>query len=122
MVCVFIRTEIIKIPFILCTVEPQFIQEPLSTNVTSTENFTLICEASGFPIPNITWQHNGSLVTSDDRTTLEFENGDRSTVGTLSIFGAMTNDSGEYECRVSSLSLFSDILSAPALVLVQGRS
>ena len=36
---------------------------PVSLNATSTESIILSCDASGFPVPSITWLHNGTEVS-----------------------------------------------------------
>ena len=47
---------------IVIAVGPVIDVPPVSLNATSTESITLSCDASGFPVPSITWLHNGTEV------------------------------------------------------------
>ncbi len=97
---------------------------PEAVNVTSIQDdITLTCNASGFPIPQISWTHNMTEVRDgDDRVSIMEELGSRTLMSTLIVTTAMTNDSGQYECIATSLvSTFSKVRSGPVTVLVQGE-
>ena len=95
-------------------------------NATLSENFTLVCSASGYPVPTIIWTHNGTLVNKDenDRATIILElMGLRSVMSTLAVSMAAINDSGDYACIVnSSIDNFQNITAGPVTVLVQGET
>ena len=99
---------------------------PSAMNATLSENFTLVCNASGYPVPTIEWTHNGTLVNEDenDRATIILEfMGLRSVMSTLAVSMAAINDSGDYACVVtSSISDFQNITAGPVTVLVQGET
>ena len=47
----------------LVVVGPNIDTPPLSVSVPNPQTVTLTCEASGFPVPNITWLHDGVEVS-----------------------------------------------------------
>ncbi len=97
---------------------------PEAVNVTSIQDtIMLICNASGFPIPEISWTHNMTEVRDgDDRVSIMGELGSRTLMSTLTVTTAMTNDSGQYECIATSpISTFSKVRSGPVTIIVQGE-
>ncbi len=57
----------------------------------------------------------------DDRVSITEDLGQRSLLSALTITRAMTNDSGQYECIVTSpVATYGQVLSGPVIVLVQG--
>ena len=98
---------------------------PVATNVTDTEDLTLTCTTSGYPVPVVVmWTHNGTILDgSENRTNITEENEDRSLTSTLTVTATDINtDSGEYECIVTSpLSAFNNVTSGPVMVLVQSE-
>ena len=95
-------------------------------NATLSENFTLVCSASGYPVPTIIWTHNGTIVSEDeiDRATIITNMiTSRSVMSTLTVSMAAINDSGDYACIVtSSISDFQNLTAGPVIVLVQGET
>ena len=107
------------------TVGPVIVVDPLSVNVSiEVDNITLNCTARGFPIPTITWTHNGTLLTSmdaDEVSIVTMDTGMLRTVrSTLVIYSALANNTGDYACIASS-PIYSDVTSTTARVLVQGK-
>ena len=94
-------------------------------NATLSENFTLVCSASGYPVPTIIWTHNGTLVNEDehDRATITRQLiASRSVISALTVSRAMINDSGDYICSAaSSIRDFQPLMAGPVTVLVQGN-
>ena len=92
-------------------------------NVTSfQDNITLICNASGFPIPRISWTHNETVVNASDRIIIMENPLSRSIMSTLTVVMAMTNDSGSYACNATSIDgVFTEDIGGPVTVLVQGK-
>jgi len=93
---------------------------PTGLNVTTAESFNLMCNTSGYPVPSISWTHNGTAVNESDRIRIIPENSTRAFVSVLNISSATASDSGEYTCTVSSLN-FQTVSSRPVTVLIQGR-
>ena len=82
-----------------------------------------MCEANGFPLPTISWTHNGTMVdpeTSDDITITEVTSMDVEKTSTLTVTNTALNDSGDYVCVVTSAP-FTDVSSDSVLVLIQGQ-
>ena len=104
-------------------VAPLLLVGPSAVNATLSENFTLVCSASGYPVPTITWTHNGTIVSEDEnnRATIISELvASRSVISALTVSMAMKNDSGDYSCIATSS--ISDFQSGPVTVLVQGKT
>ena len=62
---------------------PVFITEPASQSVIEGNRATLFCNATGNPLPNITWTEQGSnsvLSTSDTLTLTNLRRGDNGAV------------------------------------------
>ena len=112
----------------LCSVHsvaPLVLTEPSATNATISENFTLNCNASGYPVPTILWTHNGTTVdeNENDRATITPSTGSRSVLSVLTVSMGAINDSGDYACIVStSVNDFQNITGDPVTVLVQGKT
>ena len=77
----------------LIIVAPLITTQPQSGSVTEGDNVTLSCNASGNPLPAISWTRDGSLVSSGDQR-ISFEAGNRR----LTITNVSRVDSGEYRC------------------------
>ena len=127
--CIFCSYFCAVIYIVLCSVHsvaPLLLMGPSAMNATLSENFTLVCNASGYPVPTIIWTHNGTLVNEDenDRATIILElMGLRSVMSTLAVSMAAINDSGDYACIVnSSIDNFQNITAGPVTVLVQGET
>ena len=97
---------------------------PQTANVSIADSFTLSCAASAFPLPNISWWHNSTLVDeSNPRITTYQSTGVRSVYSNITIVNATTSDGGRYVCRVGTPegTNFSTTDSDTALILVQGK-
>lgn len=97
---------------------------PQTANVSIGDDFTLTCTASAFPLPNITWLHNGSLVVENGRITTTQTTTPRTVTSSITTDNATTTDSGLYVCRVGAPAGtdFNTTDSDPALILVQGEA
>ena len=105
-----------------------FATGPQDINVTSFEGvITLYCEGTGFPIPDITWYQNGTVIdASEDEyvtITTTSESSTRTVNSTLVITRAVMSNSGDYHCNLSSsVSEYEEVMSRVARVFVQGKS
>ena len=65
-------------------------------------NVIFECTAIGFPIPTVTWYHNGSLLANDSQTIIQdqivVDGGVVFLASTLEICSAHALDSGAYSC------------------------
>ena len=104
------------------TVGPEISVPPVEENVTTTEDLVLICSATGFPVPDITWRHNQTgldVMNRDDINVTEVVS-DRDLMSTLCVTNTSVNASGLYACDASS-SNFAPAMSDAVLVLIQGK-
>lgn len=93
------------------------LEAPRDTNVTITEELVLDCTASGFPVPMISWIHNGTVIDpeeSDQVTIIQ----SRQITSTLRVTSTTLSHSGDYVCSAASPT-FNMVTSQPVLVLVQ---
>lgn len=102
---------------------PEVVLSPMSINVTRIEDsIILTCSATGFPAPNIVWYHNDTAVTVVECVMVTTSSARYQTNSSIAITNAVTNDTGDYYCNVTSpVSAFGPINSSVALVLVQGQ-
>ena len=82
-----------NIDLFLFIVAPLITTQPQSGPVTEGDNVTLSCNASGNPLPAMSWTRDGSLVSSGDQR-ISFEARNRR----LTITNVSRVDSGEYRC------------------------
>ena len=74
-------------------VAPLITTQPQGGPVTEGDNVTLSCNASGIPVPTITWTRNGSVLNSSvPRISFGAESRE------LTITNINRADSGEYRC------------------------
>ena len=114
----------IVVLFSIHSVAPLLLTGPSAINATISENFTLSCNASGYPVPTILWTHNGTTLddTENDRATVTPSTGLRSVLSVLIVSMGAIDDSGEYACIVNnSVNDFQNITGGPVTVLVQGK-
>ena len=95
---------------------------PEDENVTSTKDLVLVCTATGFPVPDIVWIHNGTVVDAaeSDQTSITEVSMERQLMSTLTVTNTIFNNSGDYVCNATS-SEFDPVISDPVLVLIQGQ-
>ena len=86
-------TCVVLIVCFLIIVAPQIATQPQGGPVIEGQNVNLFCNASGNPVPTITWTRNGSVLTS---SVLRISFGEESK--DLKITSINRADSGEYRC------------------------
>ena len=92
---------------------------PIGAIVAINDDFSLTCEAEGFPIPTITWQQNGSLVDARDDVVIFSQNiNTRSVRSELRISMAVGSDSGIYSCI--AMNDIGEPEIAEVMMIVQG--
>ena len=90
-------TCVVLIVCFLIIVAPLITTQPQGGPVTEGDNVTLSCNASGNPVPTITWTRNGSVLTS---SVVRISFGAESRE--LTITGINRADSGEYRCLANN--------------------
>ena len=105
---------LLLIKFLLIADQPEITAQ--LQNVTTIEGYilTLSCNATGNPVPTISWTKDGSAISSDSRISLSADNKH------LTIMNVNRTDSGEYRC-VASNSLGNDT-SSDATLNIQCKS
>ena len=98
---------------------PRVSIHPTDTNVTKFQAFSLICEGTGNPIPEILWAHNGSIIVPDQEHVSVLSTALQRAYSTLTISMADINTSGLYYCTVSAAG--ETERSTSAVVFVQSE-
>ena len=76
---------------------------PTSNTSIAGSNFSFVCEASGYPAPNITWWRGGLFLSElDHQVIIEFIYTQNSTKSKLSLFGLHSTDVGNYTCQATN--------------------
>ena len=94
--------------FIFFPEPSRFLLEPFNTSNYTAGSITLSCQATGIPLPSISWFKDGRLVVSesDDRiniTTISFvTQNERNITSFLSIDSLVLSDTGYYHCSTSN--------------------
>ena len=65
---------------------------PKNVTITEKESVALSCNATGNPVPTISWTKDGSPISSNSRISLSSDNKQ------LTITNVNRTDSGEYRC------------------------
>ena len=99
----FIVTQITT-TFFPSNAEPaQILVHPAEVSVFDNDSSVIFeCTTIGFPIPTLTWYHNGRPLTNDSRTVIQdqmvVDGGVVFLTSTLEICGAHAVDNGAYSC------------------------
>ena len=105
-------TCVVLIVCFLIIVAPQIATQPQGGPVIEGQNVNLFCNASGNPVPTITWTRNGSVLTSSvARISFGAESRE------LTITSINRADSGEYRCVANNSE--GNVTSDPATLDVQ---
>ena len=96
------------------------VTSPETQNVTAGQSFTLICNATGYPVPSIEWTLNGTsyMISNSTITTITLTGGLRSNTSNITVTDAMTNDTGIYECVATNVV---NTVTQDATVTVQSQ-
>ena len=78
---------------------------PQDVTVVSLSNITVQCEAQGYPLPMLTWQHDGQQVVTNEPKQSVFSNqpDDIQVMSTLLVRMSDFKDRGLYKCVVKNL-------------------
>ena len=100
----------------VCSEQPSIITHPLGVTIREGQNITLSCNASGNPVPTISWTIHGHPVNTSHNPRISFSDDKKQ----LIITNVSRTDSGEYRC-VAKNRVGSDISDA-SIVDVQCKS
>ena len=87
-------------------VYPNITTSPQNTTIVSPSDIALNCEAIGFPIPSLLWQHDGQDISPNDQKQSVQTNQIMSEIkvkSSLLIRRSEFRDRGMYRCLVSNL-------------------
>ena len=79
---------------LIVTDKPEITAHPRSVAKTEGNNVTLSCNATGNPVPTISWTRDGSAVDTNDNSRISFS-ADKEQ---LTMTNVSRTDSGEYRC------------------------
>jgi len=79
------------------------VTSPETQNVTAGQNFTLTCNATGYPVPSIEWTLNGTSYIRDSSVTTVMEML-RSLTSIIMVNDATVNDTGVYQCIATNVA------------------
>ena len=96
--------------------QPEITVQPKAQTKTEGDNVTLSCNATGNPVPTISWTRDGSPVETRKNARISFSDDKKQ----FTIRNVNRTDSGEYRC-VANNSLGNDTSSA-AKVNIQCNS
>ena len=102
---------------VFITVFPLIETSPQPQNLIAGGSFSLICLATGYPVPNIMWTEDGTSFFMNNRRIVSTIEGLRSSSSVLTITNALVSDSGLYQCIANNV-LGAD--TADAEVIVRG--
>ena len=104
---------------IFLTVAPMIVTGPQTQNVTAGTQFTLTCNATGYPVPSVEWTLNGTSYTIRNSSVVTvMTTGElRSNTSVITVTNAIDSDTGLYECVATNV-VNNDTQSAT--VTVQG--
>ena len=84
--------------YFLITVELGITTHPQNATVTEGENVTLSCNASGDPVPSISWTKNGSAISTSGDPRISFGVDNKQ----MTITNVSRSDSGRYRCEANN--------------------
>ena len=90
--------------------EPEIITDPSDDKVKEGKNRTFYCNATGNPLPAISWKKDGYSIGSNSRITYSGESNE------LTIINVYRTDSGKYHC-VANNSIGNTSSDAATLVV-----
>ena len=83
---------------LITTDQPDITAHPGSVATPERDNLTLTCNATGNPIPTISWTRDGSPVNTTTNSRISFSENKKQ----LTITNVNRTDSGEYQCVASN--------------------
>ncbi|KAM4699799.1 neural cell adhesion molecule 2 isoform 1-T1 [Discoglossus pictus] len=89
---------------VIVNVPPAILAQQRSFNATADrqEDITLLCRATGFPKPYISWHRNGKVVEENDKYMLRNDNTE------LTVKNIINSDAGIYICRATNKAGFTE--------------
>ena len=78
----------------VCSEQPSIITHPIGVTIREGQNMTLFCNASGNPVPTISWTIHGHPVNTSHNPRISFSDDKKQ----LIITNVSRTDSGEYQC------------------------
>lgn len=106
-------------------VKSEITEQPMPVNVSinNVDNIILTCSAEGFPLPIITWQHNGQVLNESDRISINPENDEdiNEVTSTVVVSEPVLSETGLYQCIIQNLPVYEPVMSDSVTVLVQGK-
>ena len=80
------------------TDQPKITVHPKSETTTEGNNLTLSCDATGNPVPTISWTKDGSAVDTSNNSRISLSDDNKQ----LTIMNVKRTDSGKYRCTAKN--------------------
>ena len=112
--------------FAVLVVHPEIVAEVINsvTNETNLDTFT--CQATGEPVPNITWYFNGVVMDVSDTSKYSIESRSINTTttgNTLIVYNVTSSNVGTYTCNATNIigSDFIGDVQSSGILTVYGK-
>lgn len=94
---------------------PRFVDRMINQTVSEGMPVTFDAEAVGFPVPMMSWQKDGRMLSSDDQYQVQMHGGRSS----LHIVRARPEDNAWFQCTAANVA---GVATNRARLIVQGQS
>ena len=92
----YFLTDLTEFYISFCIEIPVFVDSPQDVLLSTGSNFTLTCNATGVPFPQLAWYKDGVLLTASIPGRLDVQTNE------ISVYNVTLSDQGVYSCVASN--------------------
>ena len=96
-----------EITLVLYTVIPNIKQNVSNKTTNETQSVNFTCEATGKPVPNVSWYFNGVMINVSDNSSkymiMSRSLNITTTENTLTVYNVTSSDVGTYSCSATNI-------------------
>ena len=96
-----------EITLVLYTVIPNINQNVSNKTINETQSVNFTCEATGKPIPNVSWYFSGVMINVSDNSSkymiISRSVNITTTENTLTVYNVTSSDVGTYSCSATNV-------------------
>ena len=96
-----------EITLVLYTVIPNINQNISNKTTNETQGVNFTCEATGKPVPNVSWYFNGVMINVSDNSSkymiMSRSLNITTTENTLTVYNVTSSDVGAYSCSATTI-------------------